>query len=351
MEEPPVSSIPHVCFALQTVLTMVATTAAQTSSFIRRQRQLTGASFVQALVFGFLAHPMATLEQLAQRAAVGGSTISPQGLDKRFTQAAAACLHQVLDAAVQQVVAAHPVAISILQRFNGVHLLDSTTITLPDCLATVWQGCGGSPTGSAAALNLQVLLRRTQRVPVRLLAARVPQEVADQRRRRIRKEARDKGRPIRAHVLALADRTSCITTVPQAHLTVAEALVLLRTRWQIELLFTPWKSHGQIDTSRSQQPWRILCEVYAKLLAMVVQHWLVLVSCWAYPDRGLPKAAQTIRSHALVLAAAVAGTATDLHAQVTRIACCVGAGCRSNRRKKRPSTYQLLLALDDNALN
>lgn len=126
------SSIPQVCLALQTVFTTVANTAARTSGFIRRQRQVTGAGFVQALVFGFLANPQATLEQLAQSAANVGMPLSPQGLDKRFTHAAATCLQQVLAAAVQQVVAAHPVAIPILQRFNGVYLLDSTTITLPD---------------------------------------------------------------------------------------------------------------------------------------------------------------------------------------------------------------------------
>ena len=114
------SSIPQVCLALQTVLTTVATTAARTCGFIRRQRQVTGAGFVQALVFGFLANPQATLEQLAQRAANVGMPLSPQGLDKRFTQAAATWLQHVLAAAVQQVVAAHPVASPILQRFNGV---------------------------------------------------------------------------------------------------------------------------------------------------------------------------------------------------------------------------------------
>src|SRR5919202_3444710 len=156
-KEPPVSSIPQVCLALPTVVTTVATSAARTSGFIRRQRQLTGAGFVQALVFGFLAHPQATLEQLAQSAANVGLTISPQGLEQRFTEAAATCLQQVLEAAVQQVVAAKSVAVPILQRFNGVYLLDSTTITLPDALASVWQGCGGSTVGSAAALKVQVL--------------------------------------------------------------------------------------------------------------------------------------------------------------------------------------------------
>lgn len=56
-EEPRMSSIPYVAAVLQTVLTTVANQAARTSGFIQRQRQLTGASFVQALVFGFLANP------------------------------------------------------------------------------------------------------------------------------------------------------------------------------------------------------------------------------------------------------------------------------------------------------
>src|SRR5919199_966201 len=160
-KEPPVSSIPQVCLALQTVFTTVATTAARTSGFIRRQRQVTGAGFVQALVFGFLANPRASLEQLAQSAANVGLTISPQGLDKRFTHAAATCLQQVVEAAVQQGIAAHPVAIPILQRFHGVYVLDRTTMTLPDALASVWQGCGGSATGSTAALKVQGLWNLT----------------------------------------------------------------------------------------------------------------------------------------------------------------------------------------------
>ncbi len=413
------STIPQVATALQVVLTTVATTVAGTTGFIRRQRHLTGAGFVQTLVFGFLAHPTATLEQLAQSAANVGIAISPQGLAKRFTPAAATCLQQVLEAAVQQVVAAKPVAIPILQRFTGVYVLDSTTITLPDSLASVWHGCGGSTTGSAAALKVQVLwnvttgalriadlgyfslaqmataqdqgsfvlsrwypqtalfatdgtpldllavLRRhaqptldwelqlgaRHRLRVRLLAVRVPQEVADQRRRRIRKEAQEKGQAVSAAALALAGWTIIVTTVPRRLLTVAEAVVLLRVRWQIELLFKLWKSQGQVDTSRSQQPWRILSEVYAKLLAMLVLHWVLLLSCWQYPDRSLPKATQTVQGHALALGAAVATAAAEIAGCLTRIARCVGAGCRLNPRRKRPNTYQLLLALSDASLS
>ena len=82
--------------------------------------------------------------------------------------------------------------------------------------------------------------------------------------------------------------------------------------------------------------------MYAKLLAMVVQHWLLLTGCWAYPDRSLVKAAQTVRHHAMHLASVLACPAA-LCAAIGIIHRCLAAGCRLNRRKKKPNTYQLLL--------
>jgi hypothetical protein len=197
-----------------------------------------------------------------------------------------------------------------------------------------------------AGVDLPIQLGVTHRLPARLLAVRVPQEVADQRRRRLREEARRKGKAVSAARLALAAWTILVTNVPADMLELREALVLARTRWQIELLFKLWKSHGRVDEARSTKPWRVLCEVYAKLLAMVVQHWLFLASCWAYPDRSLPKAAQTVRKHALHLASAFRDTAHLQHA-IGTIQRCLTTGCRQNRRKKAPNTYQLLLDLTD----
>jgi hypothetical protein len=94
--------------------------------------------------------------------------------------------------------------------------------------------------------------------------------------------------------------------------------------------------------SRSGKPWRVLCEVFAKLLAVLVQHWLLLVSCWAYPNRRLVKAAQTVRQHALHLASVLACPPLLCRA-IGVIQCCLATGCRLNRRKTKPNTYQLLL--------
>jgi hypothetical protein len=201
-----------------------------------------------------------------------------------------------------------------------------------------------------ALLDLPVAIGAQQRLPVRLLALQVPQEVADQRRRRLRREFADQGKTPTARTLALLAWTMAITTVPAHQLTLQEALVLLRARWQIELLFKLWKSHGQVDAWRSAQPWRILCEVYAKLLAMIVLHWVLLVSCWHHPNRSLPKAAQTVQHHALALARALVTSTARLAEALHVIRACLAVGGRINPRKKKPNTYQLLLAAPDGAL-
>ena len=119
--------------------------------------KLTGALFAQALVFGWLANPTASVPELAAAAALAGVSISPQGLDKRCTSAAADLLESLLMAAVQVVVHAEQVAIPLLERFTAVELLDASTLVLPDALADWWPGCGGSSTtNTSAALKIHV---------------------------------------------------------------------------------------------------------------------------------------------------------------------------------------------------
>jgi hypothetical protein len=197
-------------------------------------------------------------------------------------------------------------------------------------------------------LDQWVQLGEQYRLPVRLIAVAVPLPVAQERQRKLKQEARRRGQPLSPRRLALAAWTILVTNLPQEQLSVEEALVLLRTRWQIELLFKLWKQQGQIDAWRSQKPWRVLCEVYAKLIGMLIQHWVLLLGGWAYADRSLVKGAQTIRSYALLLANALGGE-WELTRVLQRVARCLAAGCRMNRRKAKPNTYQLLLACTDNA--
>ncbi len=433
--------ISQVSQAMQTVLINVADELAQTSGFIKRQVKVTGSNFCQTLVMGWLAKPEATLEELCQTAAAVELEITPQGLEQRFTKEAADFMKAELEEAIAQVIQAEPVTIPILQRFKGVYLTDSSTVSLPDELSEVWVGCGNGKDGGKAALKLEtrldmlqgeidgpflidgrtndrkaarqhkplpkgslsiadlgywkladleekslndvywlsrpqvqtiiydesgkrwsladlrgkqtgdqvdmvILLGANHQIPARLVAVRVPQEVADQRRCKLKKQARDKGKTVSKARLALAGWTMFVTNVPEDRLSVKETLVLGRMRWQIELIFKLWKSHGQIDKSRSKKPYRILCEVYAKLIAMIIQHWTFLIGHWSFPDRSLVKAAKTVRQHALNLTVAL-GDLPRLEEALAILSRCLAAGCRINKSAKAPRTFQLLLALDE----
>jgi hypothetical protein len=193
-------------------------------------------------------------------------------------------------------------------------------------------------------VDLPICIGTEEHLPVRLLAVRLPQEVADQRRRKLRQEARDKGKTPSQVRLTYADWTILVTNLPNDKLSLSEAMVLVRVRWQIELLFKLWKSHGKVDQWRTENPWRILCETYAKLTAMIIQHWLFLVGCWLYPNRSLVKAAQIVRSYAPMLASALVGL-IDFAVPIEQIQRCLAAGARLNPRRKQPNTYQLLLSL------
>jgi hypothetical protein len=210
----------------------------------------------------------------------------------------------------------------------------------------VWQQTSLLASQDSDRVELAVRLGKRARIPARLLAIRVPEEVAEQRRERLRDDAARKRprhpEPVSAERLALAAWSIYVTNVPVAQLSLAEALVLVRARWQIELLFKLWKSHAQIDTSRSQQPQRIHCEVLAKLIGVVIQHWLVLTGAWTDPARSWVKLAQVVRSHVTSIACSLHEPAHLVRA-LTILQRCLGSGTRMNQRTTQPNTAQLLL--------
>ena len=148
--------------------------------------------------------------------------------------------------------------------------------------------------------------------------------------------------------LALAAWVICVPHAPAELVALEAGLVLGRVRWQSALHFTLWKSHGHIAASRRTNPWRIVCDVVAKLLAMLLQHGVALLDRWGYPDRSLVQAAQTVQQYALQLA-----TGLRSHARTVEILAistrCLTAGCRMHRRTQQPNIYQVLLAVTESA--
>jgi hypothetical protein len=196
------------------------------------------------------------------------------------------------------------------------------------------------PQQQGAPVELGVLLGKQARAPARLILQRVPEEGAEQRRQRVREEARDRGREPSEEALYLANWLRLVTNVPRRLLSLEEVVVVLTVRWQIEVLFRLWKEGGQIDEWRSSKGWRIVCEVYAKLAAMVIQQWLIQLGRWQETQRSLVKAAQVVRREAGQLMVALCeGRVEQAIQQIIR---CMRSGCRIEKRTQFPSTMQRL---------
>ena len=136
-----------------------------------------------------------------------------------------------------------------------------------------------------------------QGVGLRLVALPASPATAARKRQGIREAAERHGRVPPAAALALAEWIVLLTTVPPEQATIEQIATLMRLRWQIELLFKLWKDQGKLDETRGWNPARIETELYAKLLGLLLAHWVLLATAWQWADRSLVKAGQTIREY------------------------------------------------------
>jgi len=206
------------------------------------------------------------------------------------------------------------------------------------------------PQQLGARLELPVELGACKQIKgVRLLAERVPDHVVEQRHKRLYEYAQDHGRVVSQRALDLAYWTILVTNVPACMLTFEQALALMRARWQVELLFKLWKQCALIDEWTGTKPWRVLCEVYAKLLAMVVQHWFVLLSCWDDPHRSLVLVAEGLRGQVPVLVHGLMKR-LPLYKAVHLMVAAVQENCSIPKRGTRLNTSRLLQSVWDPGL-
>jgi hypothetical protein len=129
----------------------------------------------------------------------------------------------------------------------------------------------------------------------------VNEQIAAERIRKMREEAQKSKKLLSAERLQLAHWTIMLTNAAQSLLSPLEAYALLRVRWQIELLFRLWKTYSQVDESESANPWRILTEMYAKLIAVLIQQWILLASIWHIPNKSIVLAASLIQTFAILI--------------------------------------------------
>ncbi len=191
----------------------------------------------------------------------------------------------------------------------------------------------------------EMYLGAAKQVKCRVVARRASEEQVKRRHKKQDEYARKHGTQVSQRQRDWAGWTIVITNVPAALLTLAEAFVLLRCRWQIELLWKLWKMQGLVDEWHTENDERILCEVYAKLLGLLLQHWVLLLTCWEDPHRSWITVSEIVRDQTIVLAHGFCGRLSLT--QAVRLMCeaiMQAAGRSIAGRSDRPSTSRLLLA-------
>lgn len=138
-----------------------------------------------------------------------------------------------------------------------------------------------------------------ERLSAFLVAERIPDDAYAKRLARLQEQARLDQRLLSPRQAVFARWTLYLTNIPD--LTFPQAHLLARTRWQIELLFKLWKSHGKVLVSRSADPIRQQCEAFAKLLGVLVAHWLLLVSAGQHDRLGALDALRIVRAYVPLL--------------------------------------------------
>jgi hypothetical protein len=194
---------------------------------------------------------------------------------------------------------------------------------------------------TVARIETEVVLGTKDRLPCRLIALRLPADVAEKRLRRLRKKLRKKGKKPSDRQRVMCQWTVLITDLPSATFAIEEICILYRVRWQIELLYKAWKSGGGLGRTRGRRGGRVLCEAYAKLLALVVQHWGTLLRGGPLCEISPVRAARRVKRLAMQIAAAL-GDPVGLRRVLSKLRARLRSLPRRGQRKKQPSTRQLL---------
>lgn len=124
---------------------------------------------------------------------------------------------------------------------------------------------------SGDSFSQQVLLGLSQHLPCRIVVIRVPQEVGDKRRRRLRKQAKRQNFKHRKEYLELQNWTFLVTNLEPEQATLEQLEQLYRTRWRIENIFKIAKSQTPLPKIAKHQSNRYHIEtlLWAWMLLMI----------------------------------------------------------------------------------
>lgn len=204
-------------------------------------------------------------------------------------------------------------------------------------------------TGTYNEVQVKLGCRSHHQIPCRLIILRNPKQVTEKRRRRAKEHAKKRGTTLSQTYLFLLGWTLFVTNAPETMMSLKHVYDFYRMRWQIELIFKLWKSYCGLNSILAWRKERVLTELYAKMIAIVIVHFLLAPlripdEVWAEREVSNVRFQQILarfaRSFKQCLAnlMALAKTLDEFVLHVQRFAL-------KQKRREQPNAYSLLAQL------
>lgn len=404
--------------------------------FVERKSKLNAALFIEVLVSGCLSDPRISLERLCKLFKDRGVSITKQGLHQRFNPKATLLTKRLFTESLNQFKADRVEILDLLKPFSSVKMQDSSGVSLPKHLQSIYKGCGGN--ASESGVKLQVLFNYTQgqleevtmtegcrsdqgfggpveplekgalylqdlgyfkvsffekvrnkeaffvsrylhqtklftesgepmdvltelkktgpllakkvrlgqkeKVEARFIAFRLSDEDVKKRHRKMREKAQKRGRTPTQESLELARWSLYVTNVPEEVLSDEQVYLVYSLRWQIELLFKLFKSEVGVDKVSGRSSDRIVCELYAKLICVVMLLYVCLPVRWqGNQELSLYKAYRALKLRAIDFFRALQSEYRMLKFIAAFLDDLKGFSLKDKHRQKRRLTYQKIM--------
>jgi hypothetical protein len=190
----------------------------------------------------------------------------------------------------------------------------------------------------------QVELGSRVQLPVRLVGRRLAQKVADARRRKASDKYKRDGKTCSETYLFLLGWDLLITNLPPAQWSLKHLFDLYPIRTQIEWLFRIWKSQMNVNHFGNWRVERVLCQLYAHLIGILLCQRLCAGYGWRDGrEYSLFKCVQIIQDRIDDLMKCIARHWRGLTLWRRRLEAAFRQFGHKTKRKKTPSTSQILI--------
>ena len=202
--------------------------------------------------------------------------------------------------------------------------------------------------GENTYIRKVIRIGKRKQLPVYLIAEKLSQAATNKRRRYIRHRAKRKAKTPSKALLRLAGYNLYITNIEEHQLTPKQICVIVGIRWQVELMFKCFKSISKLQSSRSEKPYRILSEIYAKLMAILIQNAVMLGAGYRHIQQSFIKTAKHIAGYARLITLSFHRSKTALRETLKIIKCSFENGGTFQRTTGKNTTLRRIQDATEN---